>query len=116
MLTDATALTTCTTTYTECVTPAATCVDDDCDGIQLCDTDTDACSNDVLIICDDTYTNMYNEDCPGATEFSTAAYGECAAVPCTEDADCVDLGVCDDPEKTSTKTFNCNADDECARD
>jgi len=84
------------------------CVDDDCPGAGLCD-DADEC----VVMCLDT---GYNEDCPDAYGFMTEAYGDCEAVPCTDDADCLDLGNCDDPAKTSTKAFVCDANSQCKRD
>jgi len=83
------------------------CNDDDCPGIQLCDGD--ACSADPAVIC---FTDMFNEDCAGLTDFATVAYDDgdkCAPVPCTTDEDCADLGACDESEDSS-KVFECNAE------
>ena len=92
-----------------CVTEVV-CVDDDCPGAGLCDE-----NDDCVVMCLDAALG-YNEDCPDAYGFMTEAYGDCEAVPCDDDADCLDLGNCDDPGKTSTKEFVCDTNSQCKRD
>lgn len=83
------------------------CVDDDCPGAATCN---DAGECEVFCV-----GTKFNEDCPSATGFATELYGECADVPCSDDADCAGLGACDDPGKSSTKNFVCNASNLCVR-
>ncbi|MCA9541910.1 MAG: D-alanyl-D-alanine carboxypeptidase family protein, partial [Myxococcales bacterium] len=50
----------------------------------------------------------FNQACPGTYDFCTEQFGECAEVPCENDAQCAGLSVCDDPARASSPVFYCD--------
>ena len=89
------------------LTEGGCATDADCPVPQSCNAETGACAVACVEGCS-------NESCPEATEFCTERYGDCMAVPCETDDDCLGLGACDANED-SNKVFECGEEGFCLR-
>lgn len=82
--------------------------DEDCSGAFLCNEE-----NECEVLCSGDY---YNEDCPGAYDFVTRAFGICEPILCNSDNDCLGLEACDNPEMESLAEFYCDEEmSQCIR-